>query len=298
MAAEDAEHTEHLGRLVAEWQLRADMVLDGGGGTTAMCRWREPARRSAGAEPAEAHDAPLRTCLPTPRRPGPWPGPTPGTRLGPRTACTRPWRPRSGRRRGRSSPPGRRALGPRPCTVPGEPTPSDHLPLTGREAPGPRAPEHDRARRARGRQYSFGLVGVTRARAEFGRRNLVVAHRGASSSTPENTIPAFEEAARAGADVIELDVRLTRDGVPVVLHDPDVSATDPQAALDYVRQDGHDFVLPHAMALLDAGEGLVEEAHAEGIRVGTWTVDDEDTLSRLYAWDVDAVASNDPATAV
>ena len=36
MAAEDAEHTEHLGRLVAEWQLRADMALDGGGGTTAM----------------------------------------------------------------------------------------------------------------------------------------------------------------------------------------------------------------------------------------------------------------------
>ena len=33
MAAEDAEH---LGRLVAEWQLRADMALDGGGGTTAM----------------------------------------------------------------------------------------------------------------------------------------------------------------------------------------------------------------------------------------------------------------------
>jgi glycerophosphoryl diester phosphodiesterase len=238
---------------------------------------------------------------------------------------------------------------------------------------------------------------------------LVVAHRGASSTTPENTIPAFEEAARAGADVIELDVRLTRDGVPVVLHDPDVSATtdgegpvhemtlaevkrlnagpgdppvevptlgealaaigraglgvdievknipgepafdteesvlaatlealdrsgfrgpvlvssfnwltieacrrrapdlatgfltvaaiDPRAALDYARQNGHEFVLPHAVALVEAGERFVEEAHAEGVRVGTWTVDEEDTLSRLYGWGVDAVASNDPALA-
>jgi glycerophosphoryl diester phosphodiesterase len=42
---------------------------------------------------------------------------------------------------------------------------------------------------------------------------------------PENTLPAFEGAITAGADVVELDVRLTADGVPVVLHDPDVSVT-------------------------------------------------------------------------
>jgi glycerophosphoryl diester phosphodiesterase len=53
----------------------------------------------------------------------------------------------------------------------------------------------------------------------------VVAHRGASSSHPENTLSAFEEAVRAGADMIELDVRLTTEGVPVVIHDPDVAAT-------------------------------------------------------------------------
>jgi glycerophosphoryl diester phosphodiesterase len=252
---------------------------------------------------------------------------------------------------------------------------------------------------------------VTRPRAEFAARNLVVAHRGASSTTPENTLPAFEEAARAGADVVELDVRLTRDGIPVVLHDPDVSATtdgagpvheltlaevkrldagsghprvevptleealeaidrggigvdlevknipgepafdspdeatleaalraldrvgfggpvlvssfnwitieacrrvapdlttgfltvaavDPRAALDYARHQGHAFLLPHAVALVGAEEAFVREAHAEGIRVGTWTVDDEATLERLFAWNVDAVASNDPALAV
>lgn len=53
----------------------------------------------------------------------------------------------------------------------------------------------------------------------------MVAHRGASAREPENTLAAFEAALRDGADVIELDVRLTADGVPVILHDPDVSAT-------------------------------------------------------------------------
>jgi glycerophosphoryl diester phosphodiesterase len=48
---------------------------------------------------------------------------------------------------------------------------------------------------------------------------LVVAHRGASVDLPENTLPAFEGALAAGADVIETDVRLTADGVPIVLHD-------------------------------------------------------------------------------
>jgi glycerophosphoryl diester phosphodiesterase len=53
----------------------------------------------------------------------------------------------------------------------------------------------------------------------------VVAHRGASSTHPENTVEAFHAAADAGADFIELDVRLTADGHLVVLHDADVSRT-------------------------------------------------------------------------
>lgn len=47
----------------------------------------------------------------------------------------------------------------------------------------------------------------------------VWAHRGASAHAPENTLPAFELAHRLGADGIELDVQLTRDGIPVVIHD-------------------------------------------------------------------------------
>lgn len=47
----------------------------------------------------------------------------------------------------------------------------------------------------------------------------VVAHRGASVACPENTLAAFAEGLRRGADGLELDLQLTRDGVPVVYHD-------------------------------------------------------------------------------
>ncbi|MDJ1132585.1 glycerophosphodiester phosphodiesterase [Streptomyces iconiensis] len=46
-----------------------------------------------------------------------------------------------------------------------------------------------------------------------------VAHRGAPSVVRENTLASFRAAVAAGADAVELDVRLTRDRVPVVLHD-------------------------------------------------------------------------------
>lgn len=54
---------------------------------------------------------------------------------------------------------------------------------------------------------------------------LIIAHRGASAVAPENTIAAFEAAIAAGADGIEFDVRLTRDGVPVVIHDETLRRT-------------------------------------------------------------------------
>ncbi len=239
----------------------------------------------------------------------------------------------------------------------------------------------------------------------------MVAHRGASSTHPENTLESFDAALSAGAQMVELDVRLTADGVPVVLHDPDVSRTtdgvglvheltfaqvrglnagvlmgrtasvpslndvlelvcgrggvnlevknvpgepgfdpgreavleavleeigragfvgpvlvssfnptsirrsrelapevptgfltpaavDPAAALADVLGAGHDFVLPNVVALLAAGARFVGEAHRAGIRVGTWTVDDPARMRELFAWGVDAVATNDPGAAV
>jgi glycerophosphoryl diester phosphodiesterase len=51
------------------------------------------------------------------------------------------------------------------------------------------------------------------------RKPLVIAHRGASAFAPENTMAAFKLALLLGADGIELDVQLSSDGYPVVIHD-------------------------------------------------------------------------------
>ena len=51
------------------------------------------------------------------------------------------------------------------------------------------------------------------------------AHRGYSGKYPENTMLAFRKAVEAGADGIELDVQLTRDGEPVIIHDELVDRT-------------------------------------------------------------------------
>ena len=48
---------------------------------------------------------------------------------------------------------------------------------------------------------------------------LIIAHRGASASAPENTLAAFQHAIDDGADGIEFDVRLAKDIIPVVFHD-------------------------------------------------------------------------------
>ncbi len=239
---------------------------------------------------------------------------------------------------------------------------------------------------------------------------ILVAHRGASSTHPENTLPSFEAALEAGADVVELDVRLTADGVPVVLHDPDVARTtdghglvhqltldqvrdldasgrrgprsaiptlrevlealggriglnlelknipgeaafdtretvaeaavalvreldlvedtlfssfnwatlqrvrdlgpdlqtglltvaavDPTSALQLAVAQGHGFLLPQSDALWEAGEGFVAEAQAAGVRVGTWVLDDPEDVERAFAMGVDAVATNDPSSAI
>jgi glycerophosphoryl diester phosphodiesterase len=53
----------------------------------------------------------------------------------------------------------------------------------------------------------------------------VIAHRGLSLEFPENTMPAILGAIQAGADAIELDIQLSKDGVPVVFHDDTLERT-------------------------------------------------------------------------
>jgi glycerophosphoryl diester phosphodiesterase len=54
---------------------------------------------------------------------------------------------------------------------------------------------------------------------------LVVGHRGASGECPENTLLSFDRALEQQADALEFDVRVTADGVPVVMHDATVDRT-------------------------------------------------------------------------
>lgn len=56
-------------------------------------------------------------------------------------------------------------------------------------------------------------------------RVLRIAHRGASELAPENTLAAFELARQQGADMIELDVHLSADGVPIVIHSATLDET-------------------------------------------------------------------------
>jgi glycerophosphoryl diester phosphodiesterase len=73
---------------------------------------------------------------------------------------------------------------------------------------------------------------------------------------------------------------------------------DPAAALTYARAAGHTHLLPQAPALVQAGPGFIAQAHGEGMRVGTWTVDDPGEMQRLFAMGVDALATNRPDVAV
>ena len=56
-------------------------------------------------------------------------------------------------------------------------------------------------------------------------RPLIIGHRGYCALAPENTLPSFQLALEAGADLVELDYHHTRDGVPLVIHDDTLDRT-------------------------------------------------------------------------
>jgi glycerophosphoryl diester phosphodiesterase len=67
---------------------------------------------------------------------------------------------------------------------------------------------------------TFQIIEVIRQKAP-----VILGHRGSKSDAPMNTLPAFALALEQGADGFELDVQLSADGVPVVIHDDTVDAT-------------------------------------------------------------------------
>ncbi|MEM1402013.1 MAG: glycerophosphodiester phosphodiesterase [Pseudomonadota bacterium] len=74
---------------------------------------------------------------------------------------------------------------------------------------------------------------------------IVIAHRGASAYLPEHTLAAKALAHGQGADFIEQDVVLTRDGVPIVVHDIYLESTTDVAERfpDRAREDGHFYAI-------------------------------------------------------
>jgi len=84
------------------------------------------------------------------------------------------------------------------------------------------------------------------------------AHRGSSTMCPENTMAAFRQAEREGAHGIELDVQLSKDGHPVVIHDRTVTRTTNGRGV--VSQ-----LTLHQLRMLDAGSWYNEACRDEKI---------------------------------
>ena len=72
---------------------------------------------------------------------------------------------------------------------------------------------------------SYPVIGQTPHLPSAKHQFTVIAHRGNHVNTPENTLLAYDEAIRVGADYIEVDIRTTKDGQLVVMHDGTVDRT-------------------------------------------------------------------------
>jgi len=129
---------------------------------------------------------------------------------------------------------------------------------------------------------------------------LVFAHRGGSALAPENTIPAFDRGLALGADGLELDVHLSRDGIAVVHHDARLDrttdATGPlverTAAELAVVDAGYHFTVDGAHPWRGRGIGIpalrdVLRRYREA-RIIVEMKDDDEALARAVVADVRA----------
>ncbi len=91
---------------------------------------------------------------------------------------------------------------------------------------------------------------------------IAIGHRGAKGRAPENTLLSFKKAIELGADMIEFDIHLSKDGVPVVIHDDTIdrtsSAKGPVNSYTIEELKSFDFGLgeqiPTLVEVLDAAE--------------------------------------------
>ncbi len=123
---------------------------------------------------------------------------------------------------------------------------------------------------------------------------LVIAHRGDSKVAPENTLPAFASAVKAGADLVELDYHHSADGVPVVFHDDELDR-----ATNAVRLWGGEKIKINSkslaeLKLLDAGSWF--EANFAGTCIPTL----DEALDTIQAGSLTLVErkGGEPATCI
>lgn len=83
-------------------------------------------------------------------------------------------------------------------------------------------------------------------------KTLIYAHRGASKLAPENTLPAFQLAYQMGADGIETDIQLTKDNIPILIHDEKLQRTT--NGIGFVQNYTY-----HELQNLDAGSWFSEK---------------------------------------
>jgi glycerophosphoryl diester phosphodiesterase len=123
---------------------------------------------------------------------------------------------------------------------------------------------------------------------------LVIAHRGDSKAAPENTLPAFVSAVKAGADLVELDYLHSSDGVPVVFHDDDLDRTTDACQLWGGSKIALSSKSLAELEKLDAGKWF--DARFAGIRIPTLS----DSLDTIQAGSMTLIErkDGDPATCV
>lgn len=100
-------------------------------------------------------------------------------------------------------------------------------------------------------------------------RVLNYAHRGARSLAPENSLPAIEKALEIGCDGVEVDIRRTRDGELILLHDATLVRTTNVSEIfpDREQSSISEFTLEE-LKLLDAGSWFLDSDPFDQIRTG------------------------------
>lgn len=113
----------------------------------------------------------------------------------------------------------------------------------------------------------------------FNPKPLCIAHRGASSLAPENTLTSARKALEIGADMWELDVSVTADGQLIVLHDDSLARTTNAPALFPSRAPWliSNFTLAE-IKQLDAGSWFIESDPFGTVASGAVTLDEQTTL--------------------